>query len=351
MKDVEKTNVERQNSKKRMRRRKRMMNVYVLVVVLLVLTAMITISYTFLFNIHEIRVSGASNMYTAQEIVEASGIKEGDNLMRLDPRKAEQAILDKLLYVESADIGKDWPSSVQITVTPCIPAYNVNYEGGTLLLSKKGKILADNGFITEGLPVIYGYEPADPVAGKPIRTENEHKDEAFTELIRSLGSNEGIEISAVDMTDEFNIVVSYSNGSIFRMGTYSDVEYKLSLAQTVMNDESVNGRKGYLTMIGSNQCSFRMSNDPADVIGEPATAAATDANGQPVDVQGETNADQQQMFSEYNNTQGGGEEYYGGDEDGELSYDDDYYDDGYYGDDQYYDDGEYYDDGQYYEEY
>ena len=84
MKDVEKTNVERQNSRKRIRRRKRMMNVYGLVVFLLAVTVGITISYTFLFNINEIRVSGQSDMYTAEEIVEHSGIKKGDNLLRLD---------------------------------------------------------------------------------------------------------------------------------------------------------------------------------------------------------------------------------------------------------------------------
>ena len=84
MKDVEKTNVERENSSKRMRRRKRKMNLYGLIVILLVLTVGITVSYTFLFNISEIRVSGESDQYTAEEIVSASGINKGDNLLRLN---------------------------------------------------------------------------------------------------------------------------------------------------------------------------------------------------------------------------------------------------------------------------
>ena len=140
MKDVAKTNVERQNSRKRIRRRKRMMNVYGLVVLLLVLTAGITISYTFLFNINEIRVAGQSDMYSAEEIVAASGINKGDNLLRLDCEKSEQMILDSLLYVETAKVNRDFPSSLDITVTKCIPAFNVNYGEGTLLVSKKGKI-------------------------------------------------------------------------------------------------------------------------------------------------------------------------------------------------------------------
>ncbi|MBP5580262.1 MAG: FtsQ-type POTRA domain-containing protein, partial [Ruminococcus sp.] len=251
MKDVEKTNVERQNSRKRIRRRKRMMNVYGLVVFLLAVTVGITISYTFLFNINEIRVSGQSDMYTAEEIVEHSGIKKGDNLLRLDCEKSEQKILDELLYVETAKVKKDFPSSLDITVSKCVPAFNVNYGEGTLLVSKKGKILADNGFITDGLPIIYGFDPADKTPGKIASSESEHKNDAFFELISSMVAKENNDIVTVDMSDEHAIIVNYKNGMIFKMGNWNDVEYKLNLADTVMQDETVKGKKGYLTMIGT----------------------------------------------------------------------------------------------------
>lgn len=305
MKDVEKTNVERQNSRKRIRRRKRMMNVYGLVVALLVITAGVAISYTFLFNIDEIRVSGESDMYTAEEIVLASGIHEGDNLLRLDPKKSEQRILDELLYVETATVKRDFPSSLEIKVTRCIPAFNVNYDQGTLLVSKNGKILSDNGFITEGLPVIYGYEPSVTTAGVMISSENEHKNEAFTELIASINASEEKNIATVDMSDELAILVNYSNGMVFKMGNWSDVEYKLKLAETVMNYDTVKGKKGYITMIGTNQCGFRTSDEPAEIPGvtEPTRPSATDADGNPVggDVQVELNPEHEAIFDEFNN--------------------------------------------------
>ena len=77
MNDVEKTNIERQNSGKRMRRRRRMMSVYVVIVILFALTAGITMCFTFLFNVDEIVISGESETYTYMEIVEASGIQIG----------------------------------------------------------------------------------------------------------------------------------------------------------------------------------------------------------------------------------------------------------------------------------
>jgi cell division protein FtsQ len=306
MKDVEKTSVERKNSRKRIRRRKRWTNVYGLVVLLLAITAGITISYTFLFNISEIRVSGESDMYSAEEIVVASGINEGDNLLRLDTKKSEQRILDELLYVETAKVKRDFPSSLEITVTRCIPAFNVQYDGGVLIVSKKGKILAENDFITEGLPIIYGLDPSGPTLGKPVSSENEHKNEAFTELISTMVSIGDDNIAIVDLSDEHSIVVQYKNDMIFKMGNWNDVEYKLNLAKNVMNDDTVKGKKGYLTMIGSNQCSFRTSDSPASTPGiiEPTTQPKTDEYGNPIDDigSGERNPEQEADFDRINST-------------------------------------------------
>lgn len=281
MNDVEKTNIERKNSGKRMRRRRRMMSVYTVVVILLVLTVGVTMCFTFLFNIDEIVISGESETYTYMEIVEASGIHAGDNLLRLDYKKAEQRILDSLLYVETADVDRDFPSTLRIKVTRCIPAYNVQYDKGVLLVSRKGKILADNNFYTdtENLPIIYGFEPADTEAGKPLRSKNENKYDAFTQLISRFDRDDNTNIASIDLSNEYSITVNYRNGIPFKMGNWNDVEYKLDLAQKVMDDESVKGKKGYLMMVGTKQCSFRPNGELAE---ETAPAIVTDENGVPV---------------------------------------------------------------------
>ncbi len=291
MKDVEKTNVERENSSKRLRRRKRKMNLYSFIVILLVMTVAVTVSYTFLFNISEIRVAGESDEYTAEEIVTASGVMKGDNLLRLNTKKSEQRILDTLLYVETAVVDRDFPSSLNITVSKCVPAFNVSYEMGTLLVSKKGKILADNGFITPGLPIFYGYDPAETTPGKALVSKDEQKSQAFEEFIGIMNDAEEAFISSIDMSDKYEIIVNYANGIIFKMGNWTDINYKLDMADNVMNTEGIEGKKGYITMIGSNQCSFRTSDSPVYIPGttmenttmDPAlTQPATDTNGIPL---------------------------------------------------------------------
>ncbi|MBQ6944760.1 MAG: FtsQ-type POTRA domain-containing protein [Ruminococcus sp.] len=283
MNDVEKTLIERQNSGKRIRRRKRMMNVYAFTVIIIVLTIGVTMCFTFLFNIDKIIVSGESEDYTSLQIVEASEINAGDNMLRLDARKAEQNILDKLTYVETAEVGRDFPSTLKITVTRCIPGFNIRYDGGVLLVSRKGKILSDGEVYTdiENIPIISGYMPSEKSVGKMTKSESSDKDAAFAQILKRFENGDGKNISSVDITNEYDIVVTYRNGMIFRMGNWSNMSYKLDLAESVMNDESIKGKKGYITMIGKNQCSFRGSGEQ-EIVTEAATTAATDETGQVV---------------------------------------------------------------------
>ncbi len=276
MNDVEKTNIERTNSGKRLRRRKRMMSVYIFVVLLLVLTVGLTMCFTFLFNIDKIVVSGESEEYTSLQIVEASEINAGDNLLRLDSKKAAKKILDKLTYVETAVVDRDFPSTLRINVTRCVPAYNIRFDDGVYLVSRKGKILSMGDVYTdiEKIPVITGYEPQMQEAGNMLVSENSNKNDAFEQFLNRFQRVDNSNISSIDMTNEHDIIVVYRNGMIFRMGNWSDVDYKLNLAETVMEDETVKGKKGYLFMIGKKQCSFRSSGENDAVL--TATTSPTE---------------------------------------------------------------------------
>ena len=291
MKDVEKTSVERENSSKRMRRRKRHMNLYMIVVIVLVVCIGITVSYTFLFNINKIEVSGEASEHTADEIVQASGISLGDNLLRVNCEKSEKKILDELLYIESAKVDRKFPFSLEITVTRCIPGFNVSYEMGTLLVSQKGKILENNGYITEGLPIFYGYDPYTTTASEKLDTKDEHKRDVYNQLTKVILDNPDreIKIISVDMTDKHDIQITYSNDIVFKMGNWNDIEYKLSLADKVM--EKIGDEKGYISMIGTNQCSFRTTENSGfeTVITTEPPVVPTDESGEPVTEAGEEN--------------------------------------------------------------
>lgn len=346
MKDVEKTNIVRKNSGKRNRRRRRNMNLYIAAVLLLAVVAGIAMSYTFLFNIERkvVIVAGGDPGDSEEEaqrkgniVAENSGVKNGDNLLRVDTEDSENNILENVLFVETVEVHRDFPSTLEIKVTYCVPSFNVEYDSGVLVVSKMGKILENNSFLTDGLPTISGIEPAVTEQGKTLFSNDQHENEALTEIMASIPENN--EISVIDMNDEFEIVITYKNGTMFKMGNWNDAEYKLNLASTVMNDESIKGKKGYLTMIGSNQCTFRTSNTPVGVPGSEQQIS-TGADGNPAttqEIKEEINPEQEAIFNEFNSRAEGSEstEDYAYNDYGGYTYSDDYSYNQYNGDDNY----------------
>ena len=101
---------------------------------------MLILSTTLLFNVENVNVTGASN-YTAQEIIDASGIKAGDNLVRMTSERMADKIEEKLVYIENAEITRAFPDTLVINVEASVPAANFICDKYILLISSSGKVL------------------------------------------------------------------------------------------------------------------------------------------------------------------------------------------------------------------
>lgn len=257
MRDVEKTSMQHETNSRRTRRRKRGRSLYVLMVIVLAFSVITTLSMTLFFNIKTIRVTGIADSYRAEEIVEATGIRVGDNMVRLNVEKAEVQALESLILVESVQIERQFPNTLEINVQKCTPAYNVVYEFGTLIVSEHGRILDNSMDPGTGLVNIIGYDPEETTPGKQIKAKEDRQDkvfEAFRELIYEGGL--GVPIVEVDMTDFKDIMVNFDNRIMFDMGNWSEINYKINFAEQIIAEQPAS-KEGYLVMIGSNQCSFR----------------------------------------------------------------------------------------------
>lgn len=261
MRDVAKTSMERETNMRRGRRRQRGRMMYAIVVLLLTLAAIATLSMTVLFNIQKIEVTGDAKMYSAEEIAAATGISAGDNMVRLNLEAAEEKALTSLLYVEDITITRQFPDTLQINVQKCTPTYNVVYEHGTLIVSEYGKILENSMDRQEGLVTILGYVPYEPSAGTWMTSEDQ-QDIRIMEAFMNIISNAELEVPivSVDMTEAHSVIVNFDNRIEFDMGKADDIDYKITFAQHIISRQPAD-KEGYLTMIGTNQCSFRNKSD------------------------------------------------------------------------------------------
>lgn len=261
MRDIEKTNMSHEASSRRIRRRRRGQSVYVLLVILFAFALLITLSMTVFFNIQEFRITGNYTNREADEIVQAIGVKRGDNMMRLHLEELEQSAEEFLTDAETVDIKREFPNTLVIDVQKSIPAFNISYEYGTLIVSKYGKILKNSMDPVQGLVNISGYEPEETTPGRRLLAHEERYDKIFSAFQDLMENNSlNVPIVSIDMTDFNNILVNFDGRILFNMGNWSEIDYKINFAQQVMAMQPEN-KEGYLTMIGSNQCSFRNRTD------------------------------------------------------------------------------------------
>ncbi len=283
MQDVEKTEIQRDTSTRRLRRRNRLRPIYGLLVAALVIGVGIALSMTLFFNIQTIEVAGDAPQYTAEEIAQASGVHTGDNMMRLNRADVEQHILDRLVFVDDVTIKKQFPDVLVISVSPSQAAFNVVDDSGTLQVSAAGKILKNGPETDAALPVITGFEPAVRDPGQMLASKDSQKDQIFQTLTTQMAKGLSFSITQMNLKDKYDLVITFDNRVDFSLGNWSEMDYKITLAETVLAQLSTD-KVGYLTMVGDHQCSYRDKEDVA----KQTTAAITDENGAAVS---ETDAD------------------------------------------------------------
>lgn len=215
------------------RRRGRFSGLYKVLSILLAAAAVIVACVVF-FRVNSVEVIG-NVRYTAEEVIEASGIQTGDNLVILSGSRVSAAIRARLPYVESVAIRKQMPDSVVLKVTERVAAASVDSADGRWLISAQGKLLEkDNGTIRA--VQINGLTAVGPYAGGMLQTEeNEQLTLDYVkELLPVLERYGMLEQSTVlDCTAAASLTLNYSIYR-FKLPRGGDYDYCIRLAQSAL---------------------------------------------------------------------------------------------------------------------
>jgi cell division protein FtsQ len=241
------------DKRNRRRERRRRGGNYSLQFSLIALIAFIifaALSLTVLFRAKTVVLYGASP-YSADEIVAASGIRSGDNLIRTNTAEREKAVAQKLAYVETAEVKRVFPASFRITVAPCVETANLEQDGVWYLISATGKILKISDFAhDENLLTFYGCEPAEGLAeGGKFESSDPKKTENIYELMAQ--TRAGVmagRIKSIDVADNYDIRCNYEDRITIAVGSAAEIEYKYRLADTIIRNSIGADEEGTLTL-------------------------------------------------------------------------------------------------------
>lgn len=236
------------------------MSLHYSLIAFIALVVFAILSTTVFFNIESADIIGSS-IYSADEIIAASGIKGGDNMVRKNMGKAEKAITSELIYIEEAQISRKLPSSIEILVVPCIETASLQTEDGYLIVSETGKILRADAEPAEDTLIFIGAEPAEDMhIGMTFASADEDKTEVIYELLEKSGSGFASKITSFDVTDRLNITCLYEDRITIEINSVADIDYKFRLAEEILDTKISPDAEGRLKLL-ENGAQFLSNED------------------------------------------------------------------------------------------
>ena len=225
-------------AQRRPRRRKKKRNPLYGPLSFIVICAAMIFGMSVFFRVSTIEVVGI-NRYTEQEVIEASGLEEGDNLFFINRFAATSKVFAKLPYIEVATINRKLPSKLIIEVTESkAVAYLTDSSGGIWVVDRNCKLLEQTDTTgVSGLIRVDGVSLIEPASGEQINAEDGLPKVAYLKQIlwQIQGRRMQSEVTRIDMSNIGSPTFDYAGRFTIRLGPDEIVEDKFDRMVNVVN--------------------------------------------------------------------------------------------------------------------
>ena len=198
------------------------------------------------FRVQTIEVEGALE-YTPEQIIDASGIGEGDNLFFINHVAAGSRIIANLPRIENAWVERQLPNKLIIHVEESYSLAYVTWEGQNWSITANCKLLQALATPEEmaGLIQVLNVTPLSPEAGAfmAVEPDEELKLAYLKEMLSSIQELGIVQnVSMMDLANAASPTFRYLDRFTVRMGPNNNTGYKLrmlmSAVQTMAADET-----------------------------------------------------------------------------------------------------------------
>ncbi len=233
----------RRDTRRRRRRRRNRGGLGALARPLSVLLAAVAIvaALTLFFKVDQVEVSGNSR-YRADEVVAASGVETGDNLILFDKYTTSERIYTKLPYVIDVRINRRFPDTLLVDVTETQAVASIHGADAWWLLGVRSgkdgpelKVLeAVDSEMAQDYLAIGGLEAATPTVGKPLRVAEEGAvtAERLTELLTAMAERDMLaRMESADFSDPDHLTLQYDERFQVELFYDADYDFKLNCLQ------------------------------------------------------------------------------------------------------------------------
>lgn len=245
----------------RKRNRRRAMSI---MAVLAVLAVGAFVSLNLLFKVAFFRVENFdrttpadTGIYTSDELINALNIEKNSNLFGFSTAEKTRQLAQQFPYLEQVQVEVQMPATVVVKVQPAVERFACMYSGGWMVLSDSLKILRTDVNQPDGLILLSIALPTDfaPTVGQNITPESYNSllggeqataetaglqasaMQTLTEMLDGLQTYNLFDgTTAISVQDLSDIEFTYQNRVQVKLGSETNLAYKLRLAAAALAD-------------------------------------------------------------------------------------------------------------------
>ena len=261
---AKKKNVKRipyEEERKRRQRREKQFRIVKLILKILLFVAIIVGVILFLFispvfNIKNINVQG-NNKINTEQIESLSKLNLEENIFKFSSKTIEENIKENA-YIDSVEIKRKLPNTVEIIVTERTPKYQLEYGNAFVYIDANGNMLEISSE-NANLPIIRGYSTAqDSIkAGNKLNDEDCNKLLTVEKFLKAAQTN-GIYdiITYMDISNDKDYTIEMpSKGKTAYLGDDTSINDKMLILKEILNREE--GKNGEVFLNDLNKIFFR----------------------------------------------------------------------------------------------
>jgi cell division protein FtsQ len=241
----------------RYRRRRRAQLVFYIFLFLFIVAGAAVLSLTVLFKTESIQVTGTSS-YSQEQIIEASGIRKGENLFLVKTRRAQELISKKLPYVGSVQVSRKLPAQIVIHVGKAEVWGVLPYNGKYVVLGTGGKVLELADKLPSNCTVLSGLQIKEAKAGEQIQYKDASQESVLKSVVDTVKNDKLSKVTAMNFSSSYKILITYDGRIEINLGMPANLDYKIRFAKTLFDTGKIKS-----TEKGSLNLSVAADNDTA----------------------------------------------------------------------------------------
>lgn len=196
-------------------------------IVLGLLAAAVAVVLSPLLDVDRVTVEGTS-VLSQDEVIEASGVARGDQLVTVDLRGARAALAGTPM-IASATVSREWPDTVRIVVVEERPLAAVRSADREVAVADSGRVLPDE--VDRGALAVL-----EIASGVELRAGRDVPDDVRSALLvmERLPDAVRSQLELARLSDAGELEFALSDGATVRFGLVEDVPAKLAATQGVL---------------------------------------------------------------------------------------------------------------------